>query len=466
MNKRNLLIAAALVATAGLSGCETLSNNSLYGGDDGLVRDRSQDYEKAESRARLEIPPHLQARQMSEQLVVPDVGTTATRRTEAFEAPRPEFFYVDTGSERVNLTRLGDEKVIVVDEPMDRVWGRVQDFWHYNGVEMSHIDPQQGLMETDWIRVDGKEYSFADRWIRTLTFQDTDQATRNKLRIAVRPDPEDLQRTEISIDHVAYPWEQQVDDIDWDGDATDVGYESEMMFEMLRYLSKTTGETSAQSLLAIQQKETAQPLLGRDSRGNPMLKIEAPIDDAWVLVSDALDAANMDVGTRDQASGIFYISYTSSTPAEKADEVGFFEWLHGDRGDIKLNTSFIDKTLGLNDGEDEDADRIRYSANEEEPAEPGDLDKSDLADPDNPANREGYKIWFDGKVIFVFGGDGKSATLNEATGSYEYVGHYQLHMNRTRSGSYLTVMTEEGLNAPPLIAEEILWSVKYQLPSG
>ncbi|GGO80647.1 hypothetical protein GCM10011348_17800 [Marinobacterium nitratireducens] len=459
---RKLLITAALAACAGLSGCGMLPENSLYGGEDGLVRDRSQDYEKAQSRARLEIPPHLRTRQMAEQLVVPEIGTTATERADDFVAPRPEFFYADTGSDSVNLSRLGDEKVIVVDEPIDSVWGKLQGFWHFNGVEMAKSDPRQGVMETDWIRVDGKDYNFADLWIKKLTFQDIDGPTRNKLRISVRPDPEDYQRTSIRVDHAAYPWDQDVANVDWSNDSQDVGYKSDMMYEMLRYLSKAAPENSEQTLSAMQQQRRSRPLLGRDSRGNPTLKIDAPIDTAWDQVSDALDQGGIDVGTRDQAHGIFYITYTTTTPADEVDEVGFFEWLHGDRGDIKLNADLF----GFDAGSDAPVETIRYSSTDVEPLNPDELDASDLADPNNPANREGYKIWFAGKVIYVFGSDENSAQLNQDTGNYEYVGRYQLRMNRTRGGSYLTVMTEEGLNAPALVAEEILWSVKDQLPSG
>ncbi|NVK44635.1 MAG: outer membrane protein assembly factor BamC [Oceanospirillaceae bacterium] len=459
---RKLLITAVLAATVGLSGCGVMPKNSLYGGEDGLIRDRSQDYEKAQARSRLEIPPNLQTRRMSEQLQVPSIGSTATERTGDFSAPRPEFFYADTGSDAVNLSKLGDEKVIVVDEPIAAVWPKLQDFWRFNGVEMAESDPAQGVMETDWIRVDGKDYNFADLWIKKLTFQDIDGPTRNKLRITTRPDPEDANRTSIRMDFATYPWEQQVTDVDWSKESQDVGYKSDMMYEMLRYLSKATSDNSQQTLLAMQQHSSSRPVLGRDARGNPTLKVDAPIDNAWQQVSDALDAADIDVGTRDQAHGIFYITYTTTTPAEEVEQTGFFEWLHGDRGDIKLNANL----LGFGGDDDSEVETVRYSANDVEPLNPDALDASDLADPNNPANSDGYKIWFDGKVIYVFGADEKSAQLNQDTGNYEYVGRYQLRMNRTRGGSYLSVMTEEGLNAPAVIAEEILWSVKDQLPSS
>ena len=201
-----------------------------------------------------------------------------------------------------------------------------------------------------------------------------------------------------------------------------------------------------------------------DSRGNPTLKIETSIDKAWNLVDGALTAAQLDVGTRDQERGIFYLTYTTTTPVDDTKTVGFFEWLHGERDDIKFDTGLFERTLGFGDAEK--GDGIRYSTKQTDRLVEGEVDQSDLADPDNLANREGYKIWFAGKVIYVFGNNGKEGGLNRETGNYEFVGRYQLHMNRTRSGSYLSVATAEGIAAPALVAEEILWSIKDQLPAG
>lgn len=460
--KRHILTSAVLAAIVLVSGCSSMKN-PLYG-DNAVIRDRGQDYEKAQAAPRLDLPSDVQARQMNEQLVVPDIGKTTTASAKAFEVPRPEFFYADAGSDTVNLKRVGDQKVIVVDEPIASVWQKLKDFWQFNNIELAKSDPRQGTMESGWIRVDGEHYSFADRWIKKLTFQDIQGPTRNKLRITVRPDPQDYQRTSIRMDHVVYPWDQQVAQVDWNKDAHDVGYKSDMMFEMLRYLSKATAEPSAQSLVAMQQHEDIHPLLGHDARGNPLLKIEAPIDRAWTLVSHALDAAKIDVGTRDQKQGVFYITYTSRTPMSEKKKVGFFEWLNGDRGDIKLNTDVLESSLGLNSGADKQ--KISYSSKNATQATGDALDRNDLADPNNPANKEGYKIWFAGKVIYVFGSDNKQGVLNRDTGNYEYVGKYQLHMNRTRTGSYLSVLTDQGLDAPATVAQEILWSLKAKLPTG
>lgn len=461
-NLRNVRLVAGLQALLALAGCSMVENNPIYG-ENGIIRDRSQDYELARGNERLQLPPHLRAKPMQEQLVVPDVGVTATRSEGEFKVPRPEFFYAESGSDAVNFRRDQGEKLIIVDEPIADVWLKAQDFWAFNNIDIVRADPRQGVMETDWIRLDGREYSFVDRWVKRLTLQSIDGPTKNKLRMSLRPDPDDYGRTVVRLKHVQYPDNAEVAAIDWEQQARDVEYKSDMMFELLRYLSKSTVQQTANTYTALQQRRAERPLLGRDSRGNPVLKINAEIDQAWQQISDALDRAKIDVGTRDQTSGVFYLTYTTTTPFDDTKKMGFFEWLHSDRGEIKLDTSMISAALG---GEEKDPNGIRYSSadTQPKPGAEGEVPlENDLADPNNPANQQGYKIWFAGKVVYVFGG-GDSGNYNTETGNYEHTGRYQLRLNRTRSGVFLSVLNDQGLNAAPVVAEEILWAVKDQLP--
>ncbi|MEH6575704.1 MAG: outer membrane protein assembly factor BamC [Amphritea sp.] len=458
-----LPLAAAVLSVAG---CGSISN-PLYG-EQGIINDRSQNYEKSETSARLEIPPHLQAtaKPMEDRLNIPSAGQTASTRTREFEVPRPEFFYADVGSESVNLKREKGDKILIVDEPIADVWVQLQDFWHFNGVELAKSAPQQGVMETAWIDADAKEYSFIDSLVKRMTFQDIEGPVSDKLQINVRPLEDDYQRTAISMKHLRVPQDERPASVDWQATAEDVGYKSDMMFEMLRYLSKASTKETSQSLLALKESQKARPQLGRDSQGFPALKITAPVDQAWSQLNSALDRSDLDVGTRDQNAGIFYMTHTTATSFAETEKMGFFEWLHSDREDIKLNTSGLGKALGFSD---EEADsEVSYSSKQlsevnpqAAPSDPANTEYSaDMQD--DPANEEGYKIWLGGKVIYTFGGD-QEGTFNAETNVYEHTGQYQLVLNRTSSGVFMTVKTPDGYSAPAVIAEEILWEIKENI---
>ncbi|EXJ11488.1 MULTISPECIES: outer membrane protein assembly factor BamC [Nitrincola] len=462
---RKVRLSTVMTGTLLLSigGCSMVEKNPIYG-EHAIIRDRSQDYTLAEGGQRLQIPDHIRARPMQDQLTVPDVGLVGTQSQERFQVPRPEFFYSEPGSETVNLQRFDGDRVIIVDEPIADVWQKVVDFWEFNGVNIARKDPRMGTIETEWIRTDGRDYSFMDRWIKRLTLQGLEGPSDNKIRVSVRPDPEDYARTSIRMQHVQFAQGAVPANVDWDASVADISYQSEMMFEMLRYLSRTSAQPTAQSLLALEQRQRSRPQLGRDSRGNPALRISTDAQTAWGLLDAAVDASGFDVGTRDERAGIFYLTYTTSTPFDDTQKMGFFEWLHSDRGDIKLNTNIITNALGLSN--DTPEGNVRYSSEGMGAASRSPEEIAlDLNDPDNPANQQGYKIWLGGRVLYVFG-SGQSGFFNRNTGEVEHTGRYQVKLNRMRQGVMVTVLNDQGIEAPGIVAEEILWQIKDQLPQG
>ncbi|MCV6587797.1 MAG: outer membrane protein assembly factor BamC [Marinobacterium sp.] len=475
MKKR---ICGSTLAVLSLTGCGMLTDNAVYG-PDGIIRDRSQDYQDARQHQTLVIPPHLRAKDLPDPLAIPKIGETATEQnTQNYKVPRPEFFYAESGSDHVNLVRdkaasKPGEKLIVVDEPISDVWVKVQEFWRFNGVDIAKSDPQTGVMETAWVERAGTEPGLVDRWLSALSFSDATGPLHDRLRIELRPDPADANRTAIRMRHVQLPVNGDVAAINWDKQARDVGYKTDMMFEMLRYLSKATGGRDATSLVALRDKVKVSSQLGRDARGNPVLRLDGSIDAVWQKLSAGLDKAGMDVGTRDQKKGIFYLTYTTSTPFEEVQEQSFLEWLHSDRGEIKLDTSFLDRALSGSEGQAVGPDGIRYSAKtvEQKLAElknsPDATAETGLLPPEENvlAEKEGFKIWFGGKVVYVFGDNNAAGVYNENTGKYEHVGRYQLQLKRTRSGVYLIVTTDQGLVAPAIVSEEMLWKIKEALPA-
>ncbi len=456
-----LPLAAAVLSIAG---CGSYSN-PIYG-ENGLINDRSQNYEEAKATKRLELPPAIQTRSktMQDALEIPNAGQTASQRTAEFVVPRPEFFYADAGNGSVNLKRLGDEKVLIVDEPIADVWVQLQDFWRFNNVALAKSAPQEGVMETDWIDTAGEELSFVDSMIKHLTFQDIEGPVSDKLRVSVRPVADDFNRTSISMQHIRVAQDQKEQPVNWTADGADVGYKTDMMFEMLRYLSKsTTNANGSLSMMELKRQHNDRPQMGRDSKGFPALKITVPVDQAWAQINKAIDKTTLDVGTRDQQTGVIYMTYTTSTPFEDTETMGFFEWLHSDRKAITFSSGRIGEILGFGSSE-EVTDGPSYSSKQYAVAE-GDSAAAEQYTVDgtsDQANSNGYKIWFAGKVIYVFG-SAQDGVYNNESGKYEHVGQYQLHMNRTANGVFLTVKTPDGLSAPAVIADEILWEIKDQI---
>ncbi|WP_261844772.1 outer membrane protein assembly factor BamC [Aliamphritea ceti] len=455
---RNIVLLPLAAAVLTLTGCGT--SNPIYG-ENGLIKDRSQDYEQSQTSQRLEIPPSLRddTIQMSDRLEVPTVGQTSVARNQEFSVPRPEFFYAETGGENVALKREGLDKVLIVDEPIADVWNQVQSYWDNRGVKLSESSAQSGVMETEWVDTAGKDYGFIDGLVNTVTFRDVEGDVSDKIRISLRPVENDYQRTEIVMDHSRVSKDARPSVVDWE-ESEDSAYKANQMFEMLRYLSRPANKPTTQRELAKEQNRIKRPQLGRDANGFPALKVSGTVDQAWAEVNKALNKAGLDIGTRDQQLGVIYMTFASTTPLEDGPAMGFFEWLHSDREEIKLSTSDLSDVLGLG-GESSD-DQVKYSS-VAEGVQPGSRkgEEKPWTDPTDLSKRNGYKIWLGSRVIYVFGDE--EGVINENTGEYEHVGRYQLQLRRTNDGAFLVVKTDEDVPAPKTISEEILWEVKDNL---
>lgn len=423
----------------------------------GVIHDRSQEYEVAKAIPRIEVPAELQADPMRNLLVVPDIGTAAIRTKRKFTVPRPDFFYAEAGNDKVNLTRSEIGKMIVVDEPVAQVWSEVEAFWAYNEIAVAVNDPQRGVMETDWITDENSRPGFFTQMLSTLTFSEVKGPYRDKIRARIASaEGRSPGQTAIQLQHVRAPAQQ--DQVDWSAEGADVSYKSEIMYDLLHFLSKATEKSTAKAL-AERTRDDARAYLGRDSNGTPVLKLTSDVDRSWAMIEQALAAAQIDVGSSNRELGKYYITYTTTLALEPQKRIGsigeFFDWLHGDREEISIATPGLKSAFGI---DEDDANAVRYSA---KPVPPK-TEQQRMKDSD------GYKIWIGEQVIYVFGGsDGRvKKEENKADGTVTYSGRYQVQLVRRSSGIYITVLDEQEANAPVPVAEDLLWSLKDHLPAS
>ncbi len=420
----------------------------------GVIRDRSQDYEVSQTVERLEVPADLNSDPMREMLVVPDIGTAAIRTDREFEVPRPDFFYAEAGNDVVNLNRTDSGKLIVVDEPVEQVWKEVEAFWAYNGIGVEVSDTHRGYIETEWITDENTRPGFFSRMLSSITFSEVAGPYRDKLRAVVRPVEEGSPgQTSITLQHLRAPESRA--DADWQADGEDVSYKSEMMYDLLHYLSKSTEKSTAKALQA-RNRGSSRAFLGRDSAGHPVLKLTSDIDRSWEMLSQALTAAEVDVGSADRELGKYYITYETTVPVEAPKDgtiSDFFAWLHGDREELTFDTSGIAAAMGI---ESEDENAIKYSSKKVQPK----TEQEVLQEAD------GYKIWLAGRVIYVFGDVNPAVKQTEQDGIITYAGRFQIQLTRRSSGVYVSVLDELAQHAPAPLAEDLLWSIKENLPAG
>lgn len=439
MAKRYALLAAVTL----IAGCESLPDNPIYG-ESGVIKDRKTEYAQAQPGKRLQIPAGMDAKQTRDGLQVPELNTASMAEAQIIaDVPRPEFFFGTEGGDRASIRPLEGERVILVDESIDRVWTEVLAYWADAGVQIETQDPRSGLMETTWIRVEGEDLSPFERVLNTLKFNsEANEPSLNKLRLQVRPDPEVEGRTAISVKQVQIPLSSEGRAIDWFLDAEELPYTNEIMFTMLDYLSRSS--ETAPTLSDFQQGDRLESEVGRDSRNRPLLSVKAPADQAWDLVNAALDRAGVDVGTRQEESGRIYLTYVGKTPEQKPQ--GLFDWLRNrESGPISLDWNPAAAPEPVDES-------INYTSDPDAPVVGSVPTQEELLAMD------GFKIFVGKRVVKVFGQDNQKRT--DEDGNLIVVKRYQLVFNRARSGVLISVHDRKGNIVSESAAAELLWTIK------
>ena len=440
-----------------LAGCSSLSDNALYG-ESGLIHDRSKEYQQAEKSQRLKIPAHLQAKQTQDTMDIPQRQLAEAAPIENIK--RPEYFYADSGTQTVNFKQEGSVKVLIVDAPINAIWPKAQQFMEFNNLGISNIDSKQGAIESDWITVKADQSSVVDTWFKKLTFQNVKGDNKNKIRIQLKRDAKDSQRTVISMAHVRYPIDQPVDSVDWTNESQNLSYKTDMLYELLRFMSKATNGSLNNGLLASsfkRQQRDGTVLFGRNANGKPALKISGSMNNAWSLVDRSLVTSSIDVGTKDRKAGTFYLTFTSLSPREE-DNRSFLEWLHGDRGPLTFSS------LGFGSVDDKGLDSAGNDVSYSAIGQVSSSKEIGLSDPEHPANQEGFKVWLGGKVVYNFNKGFNKGFFNSITNMYELTAGYRLRLTHRGNATFITVLDRKGLEAPSVPAEELLWVIKDSIP--
>ena len=190
------LTAIALAAAAALGGCSTIQD-TLAG--------PKIDYKSAGTLPPLEIPPDLTSPARDNRYVVPETGRS-TATFSGYQAERRE--QAKTGNtsvlpqvEEMRIERSGTQRWLVVQQPPEKLWPLVKDFWQENGFLIKVEVPEAGVMETDWAENRAKiPQDFIRETLGKVLDQLWSTSERDKFRTRLERTP-DGKGTEIYVSH-------------------------------------------------------------------------------------------------------------------------------------------------------------------------------------------------------------------------------------------------------------------------
>ena len=427
------------------------SGNPLLSEDgDSILRNKSLDYAKSKVVDRIIVPQGLNGDQVQNDLLTIPAAQLVEQSKGIETAPRPDFVFAEAGTDSAHFTGDVNSKRISVAGSLTKVQGQVAQFWSNQGIAIDTVSGTTAI-ETEWFSLskNGPSDDFISRWIRSLTEPDNDIAYG---RVKVELNKTLKNRIELSLYFLQFTQLEieQNKSVDWQEAGRTLANESEITFELLRYLSHTALVAQKTDKTTLQYQT---PLLGKDQHGRPLVQLNMSYNKALPKVIAAM--SSFDVGSYDEAAKKVYFTHTShmrTTEETASNGGGIWGWFKG------LNSGGTRKpginiNLALFGGDETEApinDSPIYSS-----------DPNVALEEESLEDKKGYKIWMGGEVIYIFEDQGQGDISD--TGVYTYVGQFQLSFEETLTSVYLQILDNQGQPAAKVYAEEILWGLQQQL---
>lgn len=298
---RRLAVLAA-VLLAGCSGWGEMLDNKI-------------DYKSAGQLPPLEVPPDLTAPARDSRYVVPDSRQSATLsgyQQERKEQGRGTGTQVLPQIDQVRVERSGNQRWLVVQEPAEKLWPVVRDFWQERGFLLKYEVAEAGVMETDWAE---NRANLPQDFIRGVLGRFADQvystSERDKFRTRLERTA-DGKATEIYISHRGMQEVYAINDRGHEGQTVwqPRDPDPELEAEFLRLLMARLGvQDERAKLAAAAPAQQLRAELKKSSDGTEQLQVNEPFDRAWRRIGLALDRVGFTVEDRDRQKGLYFVRY-------------------------------------------------------------------------------------------------------------------------------------------------------------
>jgi outer membrane protein assembly factor BamC len=316
------IAAAASVAIALVAGgCKTASD---------LLEGKKVDYKSAGSLPSLEIPPDLTTPSRDNRYAVPETGrSTATLsgyQADRSQQPKPGNTALLPNVDKMRIERAGTQRWLVVQEPPEKLWPLVKDFWQENGFLIQVEVAEAGVMETDWAENRAK---IPQDMIRSALGKILDQvySTPERDKFRTRLERGGDGSSEIYLSHrgmIEVYVSEGKDKTMWQPRPADPELEAEFLRRLMVRLGARDEKAKQQVAVAAQP---ARASINKSGDGRELLQIQEPFDRAWRRVGLALDRVGFTVEDRDRQKGLYYVRYADPESDKKKESPGLLDRL-------------------------------------------------------------------------------------------------------------------------------------------
>ncbi|GHC23042.1 outer membrane protein assembly factor BamC [Aidingimonas halophila] len=116
---------------------------------DGYYHDRDIDYTDAETAPPLTLPSSRNANDYEDAMPVPDISGSFEANSEGrFDPPRPQPMGGSSLRDFVETREMGNDRWLLVSMEPSALWPQLEAFVERQGMRVSNVDSQRGVMET------------------------------------------------------------------------------------------------------------------------------------------------------------------------------------------------------------------------------------------------------------------------------------------------------------------------------
>jgi len=301
MRQRPSMLSAVAFLAAALP---TLGGCGYLFGDEGMFRDKSRDYRRAEAPPPITLPPGLESDSIAEIYAVPEV--TAEPTLDRYErVPRPDPLVAASADQLVRIQRLGDDSWVLVAIAPGQLWPQLRSFMNAANISIARVDARAGIIESTYLDLQGIE-----------------RPARFRFRVE-----RGVQRGNSEL-HVLQQY--QSSDAAWPAQSDDLELEGEMLRGIAQFIANSA-DTAPVSMMAEQSiSAQARVAVREDTGGRPYIELELPFDRAWASLARSLERSGFEITDRNRSTGNYYATYLGEADEKKG---GWFSWIGRGKND-------------------------------------------------------------------------------------------------------------------------------------
>ena len=320
--RRAGIVLAAALALASLGACSSVRS---------FLDPANIEYRGATQGPELDVPPDLVTPQGSERYALPDRSSSQTlsefqRERAAAGDAAPRSNEVMPQREGARIMRDGDIRWIVVNQPVEKVWPVLKDFWASQGFDLAIDSPQTGIMETEWAQRREKVETTGLRGLLSRTLGSS-YATGERDRYRTRLERTPSGATEVYLTHRGMEeviTGLQKDESVWQPRASNPEFEIEYLRRILVAFGAqrdavtvanasadgTPGDAGAAGTAGA-AGATGEAARARivNEQDVARLQLSEDFDRAWREVGLVLDRVGFTVEDRDRSKGTYFVRY-------------------------------------------------------------------------------------------------------------------------------------------------------------